>query len=196
MDKLLNIINSGKYEKIEGWCSREKAIKMASYVNKNSLCVELGVFGGRSLLPLCLMTDNKVFGIDAWNINSSLEGENSQDNYEWWSKINYNDMFQYTKNLINKYKCNNCKLLRMNSYEAVGFFENESIDVLHQDSNHSEKISCLEVELYDIKVKPGGIWIFDDTNWETTKKAQEKLLEKGYLLVENYETWCVFKKPL
>ena len=84
-----------------------------------------------------------------------------------------------------QYKCDNVKLLRMKSIEAVKFFENESIDFLHQDSNHSEETSCMEVELYHSKVKRSGIWCFDDTDWPTTQKAQELLISKGYTEVYN-----------
>ena len=30
------------------------------------------------------------------------------------------------------------------------------------------------------KVKPNGYIIFDDTNWTTTQKAQQLLVEKGF----------------
>ena len=61
MKKLLQIINSGEYEKIEGWCTKEKAIKMAELITDDTkLCVELGVFGGRSLLPLGIMCKGDV----------------------------------------------------------------------------------------------------------------------------------------
>jgi hypothetical protein len=72
--------------------------------------------------------------------------------------------------------------------------KNESIDFLHQDSNHSEEISCEEVELYHSKVKPDGIWCFDDTDWSTTKKAQQLLLTKGYTEVYNAVSWKIYRK--
>jgi predicted O-methyltransferase YrrM len=39
------------YEKIEGWCTREKADKLIQLVKESNpkLVVELGVFGGRSI---------------------------------------------------------------------------------------------------------------------------------------------------
>ena len=195
MKKLLQIINSGEYEKIEGWCTKEKALKMVEYINDNTkLCVELGVFGGRSLLPIAIMCKGDVFGIDAWNSKSSLDGINSKINDEWWEKIDYNKMKNYTNNLMKKYECNNVKLLQMESASAINYFSDESIDFLHQDSNHSEKISCSEVELYHNKVKKNGIWVFDDTNWETTIKAQELLVNYGYEEIYNSGTWKIYKR--
>jgi len=80
----------------------------------------------------------------------------------------------------------------MKSSDAVKIFDDHSIDFLHQDSNHSEEISCMEVELYHNKVKPGGTWVFDDTNWPTTKKAQDLLVSKGYTEVYDSGEWKVY----
>lgn len=180
MDRVKQLIHSDEYKNIHGWCLKEKALKMIDYIKPNDICVELGVFGGKSLLPISFITNNSVFGIDAWEKNASLEGSNAKENDEWWGKIDYNEMYNYTLNLFNKYKCKHVKLLRMKSSDAIINFENDSIDFLHQDSNHSEEISCNEVELYHKKVKINGIWVFDDTNWETTKKARDLLLTYGY----------------
>ena len=194
MEKLKAIIDSGEYEKIEGWCTKEKALKMASLINPNDFCIELGVWGGRSLLPMCFMTKNRVIGIDAWSKDSALEGENSEANDEWWSKINYEKMFSYTKELLTKYKCNNSRLIRAKSNEVYNNFKDESIDFLHQDSNHSEIISCQEVELYHKKVKKNGIWVFDDTDWDTTQKAQKLLESYGYKELYDSGSWKIYKR--
>jgi len=194
MDKLISIINNGEYEKIEGWCTPEKAYKMASLIKSNDMCVELGVWGGRSLLPICFMTKNKVIGIDAWSKESSLEGINSIENDNWWSKIDYNNMFEYTKNILTKYGCINSRLIRSRSKDVSHLFQDNSIDFLHQDSNHSEKISCEEVELYHNKVKINGIWVFDDTDWETTLKAQELLHSYGYKEIYDSGKWKIYKR--
>ena len=135
-----------------------------------------------------------VYGIDAWNLDASLEGKNDVANDEWWSTINYNSMYSYAHNLMTQYNCQNVKLLRMKSRDAVKLFENNSIDFLHQDSNHSEEVSCEEVELYNSKVKPGGIWCFDDTNWPTTQKAQNILCSKGFKEVWDSGSWKIYRK--
>ena len=181
------------YESIQGWCTREKAIKMMEHIPENAtLCVELGVWGGRSLLPIAKKCRGDVYGIDAWNISASLEGKNDPLNDQWWSTVNYKDMYLYAQRLMDHHSCDHVKLLRMKSSEAVKLFDDNSIDFLHQDSNHSELTSCMEVELYHSKVKPGGYWCFDDTNWETTKNAQLLLISKGYTETYNEGSWKLF----
>jgi predicted O-methyltransferase YrrM len=186
------------YEQIHGWCTREKANKIMSIIadTKPSLCVELGVFGGRSLLAIGLAAKNaRVIGVDAWSKPASLEGTNDKANEEWWSKLDYNSMYAYTVNLMKSNRLS-VELWRNKSNEVSGRFQDESIGFLHQDSNHSEEITCEEVELYWNKVRKGGIWVFDDINWPTTKKAQVLLLEKGYeeIYAPEGREWAVFRR--
>lgn len=195
---------STDYITFEGWCTVEKARKLIELVKEKQpkLSVELGVFAGRSLLPIAVASkhynpESKVIGIDAWTKNASLEGKNSNTNDEWWAKIDYELFFNYTINLMKRFGVYDVvELWKNKSSEVVDKFEDQSIDILHQDSNHSEEISTSEVELYWNKVVPGGYWIFDDTNWETTKKAQELLKTKGYeeIFTSPQNEWKIYKR--
>jgi hypothetical protein len=82
----------------------------------------------------------------------------------------------------------------MRSREVAGFYGDGTVNVLHQDSNHSEEITCEEVELWASKIRLGGYWIFDDTNWATTQKAQKNLELLGFLMIEDHKTWKVYRK--
>lgn len=178
----------------QGWCTIEKAHKLIDIVEESNpiLLVELGVFGGKSLLPMAMATkqkgnNGKVIGIDAWAVPASLEGTNDEANDKWWANINYDDMFNYTTTLMQTHGVSNIvELWRTRSVDCASRFLDESIDVLHQDSNHSEEVTTAEVELYWSKVKKGGVWIFDDTNWPTTKSAQTLLLSKGYTEIKRF----------
>lgn len=192
------------YASFHGWCTVEKARKIIELVGqkKPDLSVELGVYAGRSLLPLAVASKHynphsKVIGIDAWSKDASLEGTNSQANNEWWAKIDYNYFINYTIELLKRFHANDItQLWRVKSVDVSNKFEDQSIGILHQDSNHSEEVSTAEVELYWNKVVPGGYWIFDDTNWETTKHAQELLKSKGYTEIYSaaQNEWKVFQR--
>ena len=194
------------YDKIHGWCTLEKATKIIEIVfaNNPKLIVELGVFGGKSLLPFALAAKNnnnnaKVIGIDAWSKDASLEGTNDITNNNWWSNINYDDMYNYTKTLMIENNVNHMvELYKEKSINVIDKFEDESIDILHQDSNHSQEISVQEVILYSKKLKMNGHWIFDDTNWDTTQNAQLLLLSFGFkeIYTSPKNDWKIFKKVL
>jgi predicted O-methyltransferase YrrM len=192
------------YATIPGWCTHEKAYALMNLVKdaKANLSVELGVFGGRSLLAIAIASkkenpNSKVVGIDAWEKQASLEGTNDKANDDWWANINYEEFYRHTKILMQQNNVDSIvDLWKCKSRDAASKFEDNSIDLLHQDSNHSEEISCEEVELYCNKVKPGSYWVFDDTDWPTTKKAQSLLLSKGYrvLQVASDNKWTVFQR--
>jgi predicted O-methyltransferase YrrM len=69
--------------------------------------------------------------------------------------------------------------------------------LLHIDGNHSEEASTSDVDLFMPLVKPGGVVFMDDLNWDSTKRAQEKMLDFcGEPRVEKGEAHCygVYKK--
>lgn len=192
------------YSTLHGWCTVEKAKKIIELVQQKvpNLSVELGVYAGRSLLPLTVACkhynpNSKVIGIDAWSKDASLEGKNNEENDEWWEKIDYNFFMNYTIELLKRFNSFDItELWREKSVDVASKFSDESIDILHQDSNHSEEVSCSEVELYWNKLVHGGYWIFDDTNWSTTQKAQNLLISKGYteIFSSPNNEWKVFQR--
>ncbi len=186
---------------LEGWCTKEKALTMYNCILEldKPLCVELGVFAGRSLVAICRaakMKNGKVFGIDAWSKDASALGENTQENNDWWAKIDYDYFYNYTKNIIKESNVDDCcTILRNKTSDVVELFQDKSIDFLHQDGNHSEQVTIEEVNRWFNKVKIGGYWAFDDSDWPTTKAAQLLLVEKGYtLLSENDGKWQLYKR--
>jgi len=191
-------LQSPDYAKLDGWCTSEKALKLVELIETHKLetCVELGVFAGKSLLPIAVAAgaDATVIGVDAWSAPASLEGTNDKANDDWWAKIDYEHFYKYTRDLMDKHDRKNVQLWRDKSTSVFHNFKKGSIDLLHQDSNHSEEISCAEVALYWENLRPGGIWVFDDTNWPTTEKAQKLLVEKGYVELYDSGTWKVYQR--
>lgn len=196
----LNEIIERELPKMPGWCTVEKAKRMAELSTGASLCVELGVFGGRGLAAMALALAKQGFGradgIDPYSASAALEGVNSPENDEWWSKLDYSEISRVAQLSLCELGLYHCsRIIRLTSKEAVEFYGDHVIDVLHQDSNHSEQISRQEVELWAPKMESGGIWISDDTDWSTTKKAQEDLEAKGFVLLEDHEIWKVYRAP-
>ena len=174
---------------LHGWCSVEKATQLYNLVLEHEapLCVELGVFAGRSLLAIAMAARAKngsAVGIDSWSKEACEQGINDIANTEWWNSIDYDFFYDYTAKVISDANLSTTtSLIRSKSADAVTQFTAGSISILHQDSNHSEEVTVEEVNLWFDKVKIGGHWIFDDTDWPTTQKAQNLLLQKGYELI-------------
>lgn len=183
---------------LPGWCSKEKAKNMMDliYETKPDVCVEIGVFGGSSIYPtakaLKFLNKGIVYAIDPWRNNDCTKGYQKDDpNYIWWNKVNLEKIYRNFKIMLNNYKISSfCSIMRMTSEEAVKSFENESIDILHIDGNHSEEMAFSDVLRFLPKVKKGGYVWFDDANWSSTNKAVLYLkkhlkLNKEYSLKDN-----------
>lgn len=184
---------------LPGWCTPEKGKRMAALATGASLCVELGVFGGRGLVALALPLREQGFGradgIDPYTAAASLEGTNDPANDEWWGNLDYESIARIAQSAIDDAGLHGCvRIIRTLSREAVRSYEDGSVDVLHQDSNHSEDVSCEEVALWTPKIRSGGYWIFDDTDWASTQRAQRELVTTGFELLEDHRTWKVYRR--
>jgi len=183
MDDLLQhlrILDSvdGNGRKMEGWCSYEKALAMAELViaTKPKICVELGVFGGRSLVALGIgmqrAQSGVVYGVDPWTKEAVTDGHMSDADRKWWSELDLAGIYASCVEAIHLSKTSRyVRLLCCTSDKAAFNFGSEEIDMLHIDSNHSEKVSCGEVAMWLPKVRPGGFVWFDDIDWPTTQRA-------------------------
>jgi hypothetical protein len=187
---MLPAMNANLVSKIEtvisqahGWCTLEKAMAMAGLILgvKPAVVVELGVFGGKSLIPQALalqsLGSGVIYGIDPWENAACVEGENDKANDEWWQGVPLQQVFESCQELMRRFELSNCHLLRQRSERVATTFGDE-IAVLHVDGNHSELASCRDVELWLPKVRPGGFVWADDANWPTTQKALGMIAEK------------------
>ena len=175
---------------IHGWCCFEKASKFAEYIldRKPDVCVEIGVFGGSSLMPQAMaLKENRkgmLYGIDPWTNETCLEEMQNEENKEWWAKLDIESIYKHCAENLKAYQVEDfCKLIRGKSEDVVDQFEDNSVDILHIDGNHSEALSYKDAVLYLPKVKTGGIVFFDDIWWTevgnyvTTRKAITYLLD-------------------
>jgi cephalosporin hydroxylase len=180
-------------EQIPGWCSLEKAEKMMQliYDTHPGTCVEIGVFGGSSVYPtakaLKYLNAGVVHAIDPWSKEECLEGYTSDDlHYQWWASIDLATVLQNFMHMLKSYRLNDhCNVMRMSSREALSYFTDESIDILHIDGNHSEASALADVQMFFPKLKKGGYLWFDDVNWSSTSKAVEYLMYSEQFVMDN-----------
>lgn len=202
MNKRLREFISNRLPQMDGWCTAQKASTLCGLVfeHKPKLAVELGVFAGRSLFPIAMALEQigeggVVYGIDPWTKAAATEGENGKENDEWWN--NNVDLERIFANFVCEYAALglsvHCKWIRDTAEEAALTFENGSVDFLHQDSNHSELVSCRQVDVWFPKLSQKAIWILDDTDWPTQKKAIEKIKELGFKVVEDAQKYQVYQ---
>lgn len=190
-----------------GWCTEEKASRLYDLVietyhkfpHTTLMTVELGVFGGRSLFAMAFahkyMNEGFVFGIDTWDNVTPLEGTNAPENNEWWSTVPMDEIFNSChddRQIFELDEC--CSLIKQKSYMAADGFRDNSITLLHQDSNHNVETITLELERWSPKIRTGGFWVTDDNDWPETKEGYAKLPEFGFELIEDLGMWQIWRK--
>ncbi len=156
-------------EQLPGWCSVDKRQHLIATIEslKPSKIVEIGVFGGRSLIPMALAAPNaQVVGIDPWTVIACIEGMSTQANIDYWSSVSMlEQVYQAVANAIKTLRISNITLLRDSSENVAGTFEDGSIDILHIDGNHGFLPCQRDCQLYLPKVREGGIIYMDDEGW-------------------------------
>jgi predicted O-methyltransferase YrrM len=193
---------------MDGWCSVGKGQWLASWIrdNKPIITVEIGVFAGRSLLPMAWAAElnnradpgltSKVFGIDPYEVDSAIEGDQGIANDKWWMEVDLGKIFV---SAVNTLKRNNldgcCAIWPEKSQNAVHAFDDASIGLLHIDGNHSSVASLRDVEMWWPKIRPGGVVVLDDIDWETVRPAQIRLSELG-TSIHQAENWEVFQRSI
>jgi|SRR5262245_7467695 len=188
--------------RLEGWATLDKMRVLASIIFKlRPRCVvESGVFGGRSLIPLALacraIGHGHVTGFDPWSAACALQGEHRPEDADWWSRsVDYEAIYKgFVRAVLDFDLTAWCSWHRLPSRTGAAWHPPRSVDVFHQDSNHSELVSCQEVRLWCAKVRPGGIWVFDDSDWPTQRKALAALAERDYDLLHDAGTFQVFER--
>lgn len=185
--------------KLEGWTTGDKGVELAKLIlkEKPKVVVELGVFGGRSLIAMAMALraagGGKAFGIDPWRLQVAIEGETDTANIQWWTNnINLHEIHRGAMEAIWRLGLDQWAIIiRAASQDVLQLFP--MIEVLHIDANHSELASCRDVENFVPRV-PSGKWvIFDDSDWGSTRKAVALL--NGYCeLVKDYGSWRLYQR--
>lgn len=163
---------------LEGWCSPAKAAAMCRLIldQMPTLVVEIGVFGGRSLIPQALALhinhQGRLFGIDPWDTEISIEGSIDPVNDKWWRELNLTTIMRGCLDAIRAAGVDrHIAILPFHSHDCVSNFRGLSIDILHIDGCHSESASTRDVRDWLPMVKKRGhIWL-DDVEWESMAKA-------------------------
>jgi hypothetical protein len=167
-------------EQLVGWCSRDKAMIIARIVlqERPLVCVEIGIFGGRSLIPcaaaLRYLGAGAIYGIEAWTPKVAVENVTNKGNDEWWATVDFASIkrefyrFVAAENLTEQ-----VKVIEAPSNRAAALFD--QIDFLHIDGSHSMVNAAEDVILYARKVRSGGTIVFDDVDWQSTAPAHALL---------------------
>lgn len=181
-----------------GWCTYEKARVLASAIvaTRPNVVVEIGVWAGRSLIPMAMAlrynTTGRALAIDPWNAQISSEGMTGE-NLKWWSSVDHEDIYNHFTFFVNHYGLSNIveiKRCKSNDVEPP-----ESIGLFHCDGNHSEQ-AVTDVNRFASKVVIGGFCFCDDIHWTGggVSMAVEALTNLGFKELFKLDTGAMFQR--
>jgi len=187
-----------------GWCSELKARTLAAIIisTRPDISLEIGVWYGRSLLPIALahqhVAHGKVIAIDPWLAGCSVAGQENPADREWWSRQDIHETaFQTFMSKVGIYDLKNfVEVHRMHSDE---FDPPEGIGLLSVDGNHGQQAEK-DMARYAPKVIKGGFLVADDLNWTggAVSRAIALLPPMGfhelYRVENDKESWAVFQR--
>lgn len=198
MLNLFNRIELALDQNPHGWCDNTKAQALACMVValRPEVSVEIGVFGGRSAIPIALahkeIAHGILYAIDPWSAQASCEGYENVDQ-EWWSKIDHEAIYNFFNGQINLLGLqNNVRVVRLKSDAVI---PPTNIGLLHVDGQHTDQ-AVRDVERFAANVINGGLVVMDDLNWTGggVMRAVAKLKEFGFRQMYDLGTGAVFQR--
>jgi predicted O-methyltransferase YrrM len=184
-------------DSLEGWCTKLKAATLMDIVFaiRPQLVVEVGVFGGKSLVPMAhalrVLGQGQIVGVDPWLATESAAGMTAA-NYSYWSTVDHDKILAGLVAKLDEFGLtDHVRLVRSSSLEAP---ELEDVDVVHIDGNHSEAAALVDVLRWVPALRRNGVIIFDDSDWVTTAPAVEWLDARCERITEIHDTnsWGVW----
>lgn len=180
-----------------GWCSMEKAGHLAAtiFALRPSVVVEIGVWGGRSLLPMAMALkatgQGQMIGIDPWEPAESVKGQEGE-HLAWWRSVDHELVHGYFMEHLRSLKLDNVLIHRLRSDDVE---PPESIGVLHIDGNHGEQM-IRDVYRFASRVQPGGFCFCDDLGWEggAGAVAVDSLAGMGFVRRYDCDTGAMFQR--
>ncbi|MDP2685274.1 MAG: class I SAM-dependent methyltransferase [bacterium] len=192
-------LHTHKEHQLRGWPWFPGPLKKLAGSLNEGVVVEIGVFGGASLLSIveaCQKNNTIIYGIDPWEkINTGNGAEMSEDK----KKIYRSSIKKVRLNLENIIKCekySTVKLMHDFSKNVVSQFADESIDILLIDGDHSYDSVLEDLSLWWPKVKKGGTVWGDDFNLYSVRQAAQDFCEQKKLIVTAHKggrAWEVAK---
>jgi len=150
---------------------REKVIEGLAKKFDCTRGAELGVWKGRTFKHLLNTVPGlHLIGVDLYAPQPDNQGPEKwipgENGHTWNHDYYFNDITEFCKNHNGR-----AKLMRMTTSEAAELIEDESLDFIFIDADHSYEGCNEDIKKWAPKVKKGGCVMGHDIFWEGVNKA-------------------------
>ena len=172
-----------------GWCTEEKARWLATLVTERraTSALEVGVFGGKSFLPMAAaMTcwGGIAYGVEPWSSEISIAEPTNIKNDLWWTSV---DMRAVKSNFYIAVArlglASQVRMLESPSDQARHVFAEKRFDLIHIDGSHAPGQALRDVRQWSPLLSPGGVLVLDDITWPSLADARA-FAEKHFKLLD------------
>lgn len=151
---------------------------------------ELGVWQGRTYMHLLKKFPAlDLTGVDLYEAQPDNTGPETwvsgENGHEWNHEKYYKNVTRFAA------KRTNARILRMTTTEAASHVEDESLDFVFIDADHSYEGVVNDIRHWAPKVKKGGAVMGHDIDWKGVVKAVEENFDEYEILQDN--VWMVIK---
>jgi len=184
---------------LPGWCDENKAMTLASLVVafRPEVIVAIGVFGGKSLIPMALACQSVnrgiVIGIDPWSNDVAVREQTTAEDREWWRTV---DLEKIRKEFMAKIVALNLTpFVRIERLESRQVSSPSAISILHVDGSHSDT-AMHDIMKFAPHVVVGGYCVTDDSDWKGggVQRGERRLLEMGFHRIAHLGTGKLFQR--
>lgn len=190
-------------EQVRGFCNFDGLYE--HYVSEavgGEVFVELGSLWGRSTIKMAQLIrdsgkDITFYSVDFWDLRGITDGKWSQEDIDWFSRFNIKESQDvcYETMLTTANKCGVLKYIhpiKLSSRVAYKLFDDESIDFIFIDADHSYEGVKEDIQLWTPKVKTGSIIAGHDYDWSGVRKAVDETFSDRQITTYN-TSWIVTK---
>ena len=183
-------LHKHKGHELRGWPWLTGSLRKVVNALSGGVIVEIGVYGGASLLSIvesCQRAGSHIYGIDPWEKvevgNGAFMALDKREIYRSSiKKVRLN-----LERIIKAEGYDNVTLIHDFSKNAVGRFEDESVDIVLIDGDHSYDAVYEDLSLWFPKVKAGGSMWGDDFNLYSVHAAAQKFCEEKKLKLHTHK---------
>jgi predicted O-methyltransferase YrrM len=185
---------------IWGWCSLNKAGIIIDYMEDvfsrvdNPVCVEIGIYGGMSALPVLLdmkrLKTGKFYAIDPWSNEEATKGY-EEKHYDYWNNIDLNHVYNIFDTMLKETGTEEyVEIIKKPSDEAPKIY---SIDFLYIDGQHTDQ-AIRDANKYASQVKQDGYCIVDDVEWGEVSQVPDAMVKMGFEALFRIDEAVIFKR--